>query len=131
MIYSYCTLPEWLGHGLIDDMSISKRILFDKNPVDDLIRERLRSQSRDYAAQFTFRIPTRRKNPAPGSYWDRIWPLSLSKAEKELGIEALHVNDSIMVRTAADQAALLARAKEIYGRLSERSNAPAFGKGDQ
>lgn len=112
-------------------MSVSKRLLFDKNPADDPVRGRMGAQRGEYLAQFTFRIPTRRKNPISGRRWDSLWPLSLSKAEAELGIDAVRVNDGIMVRTATDKEALLARAQEIYTVLSDRSNPARFRGGSK
>ncbi|WP_441255674.1 hypothetical protein [Tardiphaga sp. 285_C5_N1_2] len=62
-------------------MSMSKRMLFGNDPVDDHIREKLRKDTEEFLEPFKFKIPTRRKNRlGRGPHWDPYWRSCLTAA---------------------------------------------------
>jgi len=104
-------------------MSMSKRLLFDRRPEDDVTRARMREGAALH--EFTFSIGTRRLNSRKPPYWCPRWRGALDKAVRELGVECRHVNEKVCFRTLEDREAILKRAEALY---SERvkSHKPRF-----
>ena len=101
-------------------MSMSKRLLFDRNPLDDAYRAKLRQETREYISQFPFRIARRRRNREGGGYWDNKWWISLEKAVRDIGLDSIVVNDGQMFRSNADREAALKLAEEIRADFENR-----------
>jgi hypothetical protein len=95
-------------------MSYSKRILFGDDPTDDPIRAQLQEKTRAFLEPFTFKIPTRRKNPLPGPRWDPRWRWALHRAVDELDIETVNINDQVCARSKADADLIRAKAEKLY-----------------
>lgn len=66
------------------------------------------------------RIPTRRKNPLHGRRWDPNWPSCLSRAARDLGVEAVNINDGLFVATEVEAERVKERAQELWERFAER-----------
>lgn len=47
-------------------MSATKRLLFDRNPLDDAARERMRKQTSSYLSEFPHRIAMKRRGSSGG-----------------------------------------------------------------
>lgn len=95
-------------------MSYSKRILFGNDPADDAIRAQLQARTEALLKPFTFKIPTRRKNPSPGPHWDPRWRWALHRAVGELGIETVNINDQVCARSKAEADSIKAKAEALY-----------------
>ena len=104
-------------------MSMSKRLLFDRNPLDEPYRERMRREAWERMEGFTHRIATRRRNPAGRPYWDPLWPSSLSRAARELKIEVVLINDGMFTREGPECDSIKARAETIWRSLRPGANA--------
>lgn len=102
-------------------MGLTKNILFGDDPAHDSIREAWREAAAERIAAFPVPIQTKRKNRlGPGPYWDPFWPSALSTALKELGIEAIVVNERYCVRTDEQARAVLGRAEAVHkSRIAE------------
>ena len=101
-------------------MSMSKRILFGKEPLPESMRaERQRNLER-LQSQFTVRIPTRRKNPFYGRRWDPMWPGCLARAARDLGIESVHVNDGLFVASDSDAERIKEQAQKEWDEHARR-----------
>ena len=94
-------------------MSISKRVLFDKNPSDDGVRKRLAEAAAELRQEFRYRLTMKRKAVTGSQYWDRLWPLSIERAVRELGYDVLRVNDGLFTREREHIEAIKMRAQEI------------------
>lgn len=94
-------------------MSMTKRILFGRNPIDDPIRERMRREASEYVKDFTHRIAMNRRNPVGRPYWDPLWHSSLNRAARELEIEVVRINGGMFTREVAQRDAIKARAEII------------------
>jgi hypothetical protein len=99
---------------------MSKRLLFDRNPLDDAYRAKLKDEASEYMSQFQFRIARRRRNREGGGYWDNKWWISLERAVKDIGLESIVVNDGQMFRSNADREAALKLAEEIRADFENR-----------
>jgi hypothetical protein len=108
-------------------MSMSKRILFGNDPADDHIREKMREDTIAFLEPFKFKIPTRRKNRlGRGPHWDPYWRSCLTAAAEELGVEKVHINDQLCVRTQAEAKVVKSRAEALHQvRLSQLSGVSA------
>ena len=95
-------------------MSMSKRLLFDRNPLDQATWERMRRETAGNLSGFVHRLPMKRKGRGSARYWDRLWPLSVEQAVRELGFGVVRVNDGLFTREADQIARIKARAEEIY-----------------
>ena len=95
-------------------MSMTKRILFGRNPADDPVRERMRRDTADYLESFTHRIPMKRRAKHGPRYWDSLWPYSLERARLELEIEVVRINGGMFTREAAERDAVLSRPEAIW-----------------
>jgi hypothetical protein len=96
-------------------MGLTKRILFGDDPAHDGIRQERREAAAVRVAAFAFPIQTKRKNRLGRSpYWDPFWPSAVSAALKELGIEAIIVNERYCVRTIEQTRAVRDRAEAIH-----------------
>ena len=95
-------------------MSYSKRILFGNDPADDSIRAQLQARTEALLKPFTFKIPTRRKNPAPGPHWDPRWRWAVHRAIGELAIETVNINDQVCAQSKAEANSIKARAETLY-----------------
>jgi hypothetical protein len=101
-------------------MNMSKRLLFDRNPLDDAYRAKLKDEASEYMSQFPFRIARRRRNRESGGYWDNKWWISLERAVKDIGLESIVVNDGQMFRSNTDREAALKLAEEIRADFESR-----------
>jgi len=95
-------------------MSMSKRLLFGRNPLDDEARERMRRETSSYLAAFPHRLAMKRKGGPGARYWDPRWPMSIEQAVRELGIEVVRVNGGMFTREEDERDGILARAEEIW-----------------
>jgi len=95
-------------------MSMSKRLLFDRNPLDDAARERMRRQTSGYLAKFPHRLAMKRKGGPGGRYWDARWPMSIEQAVRELGFEVVRVSGGMFTREKTERDEILVRAEEIW-----------------
>lgn len=96
-------------------MSITKRILFDRDTTFDGARARMRTDFETLQAEFPFRIAGKRKARAGTSrYWDAWWPASLTRSAEALGIETLHINGGVFVRTEDERNTLQAAAERMW-----------------
>ena len=102
---------------------MAKRILFDRNPLDDPIRERMRAETRDYLKPFVHRIAMKRRDPDKISDWDAVWPISLNQAALELEIEVVRINGGMFARQAEQRQAIEARAGIIWQSFQDRLRA--------
>lgn len=98
-------------------MSMSKRLLFGNNPLDDGARKRLAESAAEYRQQFRYRLPMKRKATSGSQYWDRLWPISVERAVRELGYDVLRVNDGLFARDAEHIEAIKRRAEEFWREL--------------
>ena len=98
-------------------MSLTKRILFDKDPFYDEARRKLSESIADHCSQFTFRIARNRRNSDKSSrrHWDYLWPISVEIAAKELNAESIEINAGIHFRTAKEMEAVKSLAEHIWG----------------
>lgn len=99
---------------------MAKRILFDRNPLDDAYRAKLKQETSEYVSQFSFRIARRRRNREGAGYWDNKWPISLQKAIRDLELDSIILNDGQMFRSDADREAALKLAEEIQADFENR-----------
>ncbi|MCG6122971.1 MAG: hypothetical protein MEP57_09795 [Microvirga sp.] len=95
-------------------MSMSKRLLFDRNPLDDEAQGRMRRETADNLAEFTHRLAMKRKGNSTARYWDPRWPMSIEQAVSELGIDVIRVNDGMFTREEVERDEILERAEEIW-----------------
>ena len=96
-------------------MGLTKRILFGDDPAHDGIRQKWREAAAERIAAFAFPIQTKRKNRlGRGPYWDPFLPSAVSAALKELGIEAIIVNERYCVRTTERARAVRDRAEVLH-----------------
>ena len=100
-------------------MSMSKRLLFDRNPRDDDARERLRLQTSSYLADFPHRLAMRRRARPDARYWDRRWPMSVEQAVRELDIEVVRINGGMFARERIERDQIITRAEEIWRTCAE------------
>jgi hypothetical protein len=105
-------------------MSATKRLLFGPGLQSEPFRSERRAKLEELEARLTVRIPTRRKNPLYGRRWDPNWPSCLARAARELGIEAVNINDGMFVATDADAERAKERAQELWERFAERLRKP-------
>lgn len=103
-------------------MSATKRLLFDRNPLDDAARERLREQTSSYLSEFSHRIAMKRRAVTGVRYWDPLWPTSLEQAARELKTDVVRINDGMFTREINERDALRSRAEAIW--RSKRSDRP-------
>lgn len=111
-------------------MSMTKRVWIDRDPAYEDVRKRHADEAWLHAKQFTFRIPTRRKNPLGNRpRWDPIWPSALSQAAQGLGLDHVCINDGFFLRTEEEAANVRAKAKEIEAAMlaSLRPKGPKAG----
>ena len=101
-------------------MSMSKRLLFCNNPLDDRARKRLTEAAAEHRQQFRYRLPMKRKATSGSQYWDRLWPISVERAVRELGYDVLRVNDGLFARDADHIETIRSRAEEIRCELDGR-----------
>lgn len=95
-------------------MSMSKRLLFDRNPLDEPVRERMRREAAAFLEPFKYRIALKRRNRAAHPYWDVSWRMSVSRAARELGFEVVTINDGLFTREMSERDAILARAEVLW-----------------
>lgn len=95
-------------------MSMSKRLIFGRNPLDAAARDRLRSQASDYLEEFPHRLAMKRKGGMGTRYWDARWPMSVEQAVRELGFEIVRVNGGMFTREKTERDEICARAEEIW-----------------
>lgn len=96
-------------------MGLTKRILFGDDSAHHGIRQAWREAAAERVTAFSFPIKTKRKNRLGlGPYWDPLWPSAVSAALKELGIEAIIVNERYCVRTIEQAQAVRSRAEAIH-----------------
>jgi hypothetical protein len=95
-------------------MSRSKRFLFETHVDDEAAKAVLRVALDARRASLQVRIATRRKNRWHGRRWDPLWPGALATAARELGIDALTVNDGIYVANAAEADRVRVRAEQLW-----------------
>lgn len=95
-------------------MSMSKRLLFGRNPLDDQARERMRLETSDYLAEFPHRLAMKRKAGQGARNWDAGWPRSIEQAVHELGFEVVRVNGGMFTREQTERDLIRARAEEIW-----------------
>lgn len=103
-------------------MSMSKRLLFDRNPLDDTAREQLKRQTAGYLGEFTNRLAMKRKAKQSAKYWDQYWPMSVEQATRELGFEVVRVNDGLFTRTENERDAIKDRAEVIWAEKLNGAN---------
>lgn len=98
-------------------MGLTKRILFGNDPAFDGTRQAWREAAAKRIAAFAFPIQTKRRNRlGRGPYWDPFWPSAVTTALKELGIDALVVNERYCVRTDVQARAVRGHAEAIHKR---------------
>jgi|SRR5579871_1672322 len=103
-------------------MSLTKRILFGKDPADDHFRRRMAKESAAYLVQFSFRVPMRRKSKGGGRpHWDRRWPIGLELAVRDLKLEVVRVNGGMLFRTADQRDAVLRKAERYWADYMRKS----------
>ncbi len=101
-------------------MSATKRLLFGGGLQAELFKSEWSAKLDELEARLTVRIPMRRKNPLYGRRWDPTWPSCLEQAARELGIEAVNINDGMFVATDADARRVKERAQELWKEFAER-----------
>jgi hypothetical protein len=113
-------------------MGLIKKILFGDDPAHDAIREAWRKAAADRVAGFPFPIQTKRKNRlGRGPYWDPFWSSAVATALKELGVEAIIVNERYCVRTREEARGVRDRAEAIHKeRIVEWEGRAGHRKGD-
>lgn len=102
-------------------MGLTKRALFDNDPAHDGIRQHWAEERDRLFAEFTVRLPTRRKNRLlGGGRWDSLWPGSLAKAANELNIDHIGINDGMFFRTVEERERTARRGEELWRELVTR-----------
>lgn len=94
-------------------MSMSKRLLFGNNPLDDSARMRLGEATARFRQDFQYRLPMKRKAKGGRQYWDSLWPCSIQRAVRELGYEVVRVNDGLFAREPRHIEEIKLRAEAI------------------
>lgn len=102
-------------------MSATKRLLFGGGLQSEPFKSAWSVELDEARARLTVRIPTRRKNRLRGQRWDPLWPSCLERAARELGIEAVRINDGIFVATDADAPRLKEHAQKLWNERATRS----------
>lgn len=96
-------------------MSYSKRVLFGDDPADDAARIAIAASAARTIDEFRCKIPMRRKNRlSTAQRWDPVWPNSVTRAAKELGIDYIQVNDQICTRTREEAARVKEKAELLW-----------------
>jgi hypothetical protein len=103
-------------------MSLTKRVLFGKDPALDQIRRRIGEENWAYVDKFPFRVPMRRRNKGAGTpQWDRHWPISLERAVEELKLEVVRVNEGMFFRSEHQRDAAVRLAESSWNRSARRN----------
>jgi hypothetical protein len=114
-------------------MGLMKTILLGDDPAHDGIRDVWRKAAADRVAKFPCPIQTKRKNRlGRGPYWDPFWRSAVATALKELGVEAIIVNERYCVRTCDEARGARDRAEAIHKETIaewERRTDPRAGNG--
>ncbi|WP_440657746.1 hypothetical protein [Ensifer adhaerens] len=96
-------------------MSISKRILFERDPNDDAARAEINARVAEAISDFSFKVPLRRKNQLSASpRWDPFWPNCVMQAAKDLGVKVKCVNDQVCTRTREEAVGVKKVAESIW-----------------
>jgi hypothetical protein len=96
-------------------MSLTKRILFDKDPAHDEIREKIFGDPDEIIPQYPFGAPLRRKNRlAESPHWDPLWPRRLHRTAEDLKHDHITVNSRMMFRTEEARDAVMGRAEQLW-----------------
>jgi hypothetical protein len=101
-------------------MSATKRVLFGGGLQSEPFKSEWGAKLDELQSRLNVRIPTRRTNPLYGRRWDPNWPSCLSRSARDLGIEAVNINDEMFVATDADAERVKERAQELWERFAER-----------
>lgn len=102
-------------------MSLTKRILFDKDPAHNEIRKKIFGDPAEVIPQYPFGAPLRRKNRlADSPHWDPLWPRRLAIAAEELKNDQITVNSRMMFRTKEARDATMQRAEQLWAEELQR-----------
>ena len=101
-------------------MSATKRLLFGGGLQSEPFKSAWSGRLDELLARLTVRIPTRRKNPFYGRRWDPHWPGCLARAARDLGIEAVQVNDGLFVASDADAGRIREQAQKLWEEHASR-----------
>lgn len=99
---------------------MTKRISFDRNPVDNLARQELRERVFRFVGEYEFRVPLRKRNRNGLSYWDVQWRATVVETADDLGFDYILVNSSLMLRFEPDRSKLMSAASARYKELEDR-----------
>lgn len=95
-------------------MSASKRLFFDRNSLDDPVRASMQCATANYLSEFTHRLPMKRRATKGLRHWDKLWPISVEQAVRELGVDVVRINGGMFTRLVAERDAIKCRAEELW-----------------